>query len=290
MSSGNLHTTVDASAATATLVSIVTISYNQGQFLRSCIASVLEQTYSHIEYIVIDAGSTDGSLEVLRSISDPRFIYISEPDDGPADGLNKGFNRAKGEILYYLNADDVLLPNAIAHIVEYMTSQPSIDVVVGNAYRIDIGGERSGIIYSSHWSLKSYAYGGVTIVQQATFFRREAYFRTTGFNITNRTCWDGELAVDLALTGSTFRYCDTELACFRIHPGSITGSGRMNQQYLADSASLRERVFGVKPQLVVGLISTWYRTIKHLRQPRRTFVRLAELALGSTPSSSSVKP
>lgn len=281
---------LDSPTDTRPLVSIVTISYNQGNFLRSCVASVLEQTYSYLEHIVIDAGSTDGSVEFLRSITDRRFVYVSEPDNGPADGLNKGFNKANGSIFYYLNADDVILPDALAKIINHFTSHRSVDVLVGNAYRIDSSGRRSGVLYSSPWSLKSYAYGGTSIVQQATFFRREAYFRTSGFNPNNKTCWDGELLTDMALAGCTFSYFDTELACFRIHPDSITGSGRMNLQYIADASSLRERIIGVKPRFVIALLSAWYRALKHLRQPMRALTRLPEWAVRFTPTHSFFKP
>lgn len=118
------------------LVSIVTPSFNQGRFLKRTIDSVLSQNYPHIEYIVIDGGSTDDSVNILSSYTD-RFFWISEPDNGQTHAINKGIKRAKGEILAYLNSDDVLTPGAIQKVVDFFLNDPHCDMVYGQADYID---------------------------------------------------------------------------------------------------------------------------------------------------------
>ena len=92
-------------------ISVVTISFNQAKYLRQCIDSVLNQNYQNIEYIIVDPGSTDGSRQIIESYGD-RVIKIFEKDAGPADGLNMGFSRATGDIFYFINSDDYVLPGA----------------------------------------------------------------------------------------------------------------------------------------------------------------------------------
>ncbi len=114
-----------ASDAALPLVSIVTPSYNQGRFLKRTIDSVLMQSYPNIQYVVIDGGSTDESIEILRSYRD-RFYWVSEPDRGQTNAINKGLARANGEILAYLNSDDILAPRAIERVVQYLQKTPNV--------------------------------------------------------------------------------------------------------------------------------------------------------------------
>src|SRR5262249_45676438 len=114
----NLPRVIDA---TLPLVSIITPSYNQGGYIRETIDSVLGQDYQNIEYWVIDGGSTDETIEILERYHDPRFKWVSELDSGQANAINKGLQRAEGEILTYLNSDDLLLPNAIGTAVSFFT-------------------------------------------------------------------------------------------------------------------------------------------------------------------------
>ena len=128
--------------------SIVTISYNQARFLEQAIRSVIEQDYPDVEYIVVDPGSTDGSREIIERYRDRIDKIIFEPDNGPADGLNKGFARATGDIFGFLNSDDYLLPGALATVASEFATAPWKDVLSGHAVIVDADGREINRFYS----------------------------------------------------------------------------------------------------------------------------------------------
>ena len=129
---------------TTPLVSIITPSFNQARYLESTIHSVLDQDYPNIEYIIVDGGSTDGSAEIIHGFSDRLAWWVSEKDHGQTDAINKGFARAKGEILAWLNSDDTYQPHAIAEAVGLLRDRPEVGLVYGDANFIDENGRVIG--------------------------------------------------------------------------------------------------------------------------------------------------
>ncbi|GAI25881.1 unnamed protein product, partial [marine sediment metagenome] len=121
-------------------VSIVTPSYNQAQFLEATMCSVLGQDYPRIEYTICDGGSTDGSVDIMRRHADRLAWWCSEEDKGQADAINKGFERSHGEILAWLNSDDLYIPGALSFVAEYFAAYPEVDVIYGDIDRIDENG------------------------------------------------------------------------------------------------------------------------------------------------------
>jgi glycosyltransferase involved in cell wall biosynthesis len=215
-------------------ISIVTLSYNQRAFLQDAIDSILQQGYPDLEFIVVDPGSTDGSRELIRSYEEQISHVIFEPDRGAADGLNKGFARASGEVFGFLNADDCLLPGALDRVAEFFQSHPRCDMVLGNGYVVDAHGRHLRQVKARDFTVRRYLYGGTRWLQQSTFFRREAFLLSPGFNTENRTSWDGELFVSMAQMGAIVGYIDADLAAFRIHGASISGTGRLVDAYRED--------------------------------------------------------
>lgn len=225
-------------------ISLVTLSFNQIEYLNEALDSVLGQGYPDLEYIVVDPGSKDGSREVIEGRSKEIAHTIFEPDRGAAEGLNKGFSRATGEVYGFLNADDLLMPGSLHRVADFFTRNPKCDLVFGNGYVIDGNGQRVRHYRARAFSVKSYLYGGARWLQQSTFFRSEAFRRSPQFNLENRTCWDGELFVSMVNQGARVGYIDEDLAAFRIHAASITGSGRLNAQYAEDSRRVFEQTLG----------------------------------------------
>jgi glycosyltransferase involved in cell wall biosynthesis len=246
-------------------VSIVTISFNQEKFLERAIRSVLDQDYGDIEYIVIDAGSIDGSREIIERYRSRISKVILEPDKGPADGLNKGFAAASGDIFGYINADDSYLPGAITKAVAAFEMRPDADVIYGHSYIVDGSGQVVRRSRSVPFDLRLYAYGGVIVMQQSTFFRRQAFENAGGFNASNRTSWDGELLIAMARSGSKLAMVDDYWSMYAIYPGSITASIKTNQQYLNDHARMFHTITGLDVDQVstirfyLARIEKWFR-------------------------------
>lgn len=268
-------------------ISIVTISYNQVRFLERAILSVIKQSYSNIEYIVVDPGSTDGSREVIERYRSNIAKIIYEPDDGPADGLNKGFSQASGEIFGYINADDELMPGALKKVADYFScNHRHIDVVSGNGFIIDERGQILKKIISTTFTIKAFTYGAVTFMQQATFIRQDAFWEAGGFNSLNRTCWDAELMTDIAILGKNFDLLNAELALFRMHNlsigSSVSRSIEWKEKYKKDTNRLFRKVIGREKNFTDIFISNIFRIKKWLTHPGAFFFRLAS-KLGMKP-------
>jgi glycosyltransferase involved in cell wall biosynthesis len=225
-------------------VSIVTISFNQARFLEHGIRSVISQGYDDLEYIVVDPGSTDGSREIINRYQDRISKIIFEPDNGPADGLNKGFRNSTGDVLAFVNADDFLLSGALTKVAHVFSNSPDIDVVYGNGYVINAENRILRRIVADPFNLRRFLHGCVTFIQPSMFIRRDAFFSVGGFNVDNKTCWDAELLAELGKTGKKIVRLNAYLSAFRIHDSSISGSGRMRERYLADWERIFRRISG----------------------------------------------
>jgi glycosyltransferase involved in cell wall biosynthesis len=248
-------------------ISVVTIAYNQAEYLEAALRSVLDQDYAHIEYIVVDPGSTDDSRDIIQRYADRITKIVFEPDAGPADGLNKGFSHATGDIFFYINADDIVLPGAFRTIAKHFDQHPDIDIIYGHGMQLDAAGRAVRRLYSTRWGLRAYGYGACNVSQQATYFRSSIFRAVGGFNPKNCTCWDGELLVDMALARGSFLRVPEFLGGFRVHQDSITGSNRLYAEYPQDTARIAEKIFGRPVRRFDALWRILYRGTKSLRHP-----------------------
>ncbi len=167
-------------------ISLVTPSYNQGQFLEETLQSVLHQNYPRLEYIVIDGHSTDGSADIIRRHASELDYWISEPDRGQADAINKGFARASGDILGWLNSDDVLFPDALKLVGEIFARYPQIAWVTGLGANIDTDSRITRTLPPSgrfaSFVKRGWYHGRLLgfIRQEGTFWRRELWEKAGG--------------------------------------------------------------------------------------------------------------
>jgi glycosyltransferase involved in cell wall biosynthesis len=259
-------------------LSIVTISYNQARFLERAIRSVVEQDYPDIEYIVVDPGSTDGSRNIIERYRSLIAKVIYEPDRGPADGLNKGFACATGDIFGYINADDAYLPDAIREVVTTFDNS-NADVIYGDGYIIDEKDRCIRRFLSTSINVRRFALGGVDILQQSTFFTANAYRDVGSFNAENRTCWDGELLFAFAERGKKFLHVPRYWSVFRMYPSSISGSGRLNQQFHRDLGRITETA-KAEYRWILPVAKAATKLEKHLLRPKIALLRLRERVWG----------
>ncbi|NDY83487.1 glycosyltransferase [Orrella sp. NBD-18] len=238
-------------------ISIVTISFNQQQYLPACIESILSQTDCELEYIVVDPGSTDDSRQIIESYGD-RIVRVFERDAGPADGLNRGFARATGDIYGFINSDDYLLPGALKTVTQFFTKHGNNVFVTGQGYTENEHGVRTPIHPNRLTSSNMLHRSGV-VFQQSTFFPAELYKKAGGFNDQNSTCWDYELFLRFLLQGATHQVIEQELAVFRLYQGSISGSGRLEERYYKELDQLFEESLGRKRNTLDKLLTQYQR-------------------------------
>lgn len=204
---------------------IITVSFNQAQYLEQCITSILDQN-EPVEYIIMDGGSTDGSIEIIRKYEDRISYWISEKDNGPANALNKGITRATGEFVGYINSDDYLLPGALKTLRKVMEANPGYDVYYGSGIVNNESQHTTTYVHPTLWHVGVYRAGLSVMFQQANFIRRSFLGDTIRFNERNTTHWDGELLVDLALAKAKFFRFKDVISAFRIHGLSISGGAQ----------------------------------------------------------------
>ena len=203
-------------------VSIVTPSYNQARFLEQTIQSVLGQDYPNLEYFVMDGGSTDGSLEIIQRYAPRLAGWVCEKDRGQTDALNKGFARATGQILAWLNSDDTYEPGAVSAAVAALTSRPDAAAIYGEANFIDENGRVIGRFPAAQTDLPRLRRGYVHVPQQATFFRGDLWRAIGPLDPSFYFAMDYDLWVRLAKRGPLIYLPGQVWANFRLHSGAKT--------------------------------------------------------------------
>lgn len=232
---------------------IITPSFNYGHFIGECLNSVARQDGVTYEHPVMDAGSSDDTASVVARF--PHASFFQEPDKGMSDAINKGFRKAKGEWVMWLNADDTLLPGALASVKEFADKHPEADVIYGCWNFVDADGNFIRKMSLFPFDRGMIANHGCYIASTATFYRRSTTIdKGHLLNINFRAVMDGEYFCRLSAQGKKFAYLPKVLADFRLHDGSISqknlgkrdiDSVLAHQRQLAESRAIR-RVYGMK--------------------------------------------
>jgi len=215
-------------------ISIVTPSFNQAQYLDEALRSVQSQDYSNLEHIVVDGASTDGSIEILRNYSTQarwkHLRWISEPDDGQSDALNKGFRMARGEIIGWLNSDDAYRPRCFHRVIEAFQRFKEADIIYGDCTWIDAGGRLLQLRRETSFSEFVLLYHRVLYIPTtATFMRRRFIDEGNLIDISYRYAMDYEFFLRLTGKGYKFQHISSVLADFRWQPESKSSKAAQHQ-------------------------------------------------------------
>jgi len=223
------------------LVSIITPSYNSVAYIERTIKSVLAQDYKNIEHIIVDGGSTDGTIDIVKKYKHLR--WVSEKDSGQSNAINKGFGMAKGSIIAWLNADDLYFPDAVSKSVSYLLSHPGTAMTYADCEIIDENDKATGKIVSRNYNEFLHLAWFNVIPQPTAFFTKEAYLKAGPLDESLHFCMDWEYWVRLGRTGKLARLplC---LAKFRFIKGTKTFS--QNEKFYGEIKTVC-RKYGVPP-------------------------------------------
>lgn len=220
-------------------VTIVTPSWNSVEFIERTIRSIVSQTYKNIEFIVVDGGSTDGTLDVLKRHTDEISWWVSEKDNGMYHAINKGLARASGEIVAYLNSDDIYYPETISQVVSIFSECPEADLIYGDLDFIDA---KDSILYKQkypNFSAKHFANANYSMIgQPASFWRSSLLKKIGGFDESFKMAADFDFFVRAGSAGKILRV-DRTFAAFRVHEKSLTS--RQLQLNFSEIELMREK-------------------------------------------------
>jgi glycosyltransferase involved in cell wall biosynthesis len=250
----------------APLVTIVTPSLNQVAFLEETIQSVIQQDYPHIEYIIVDGGSTDGSVDIIRTHQQHLKYWVSEPDKGQSNAINKGFAQATGAIFSWLNSDDLLAPSAVRIATHFLSVYPEIGLAYGDRLHIDAKRNVVGVLRCPSHDNGMFK-KNITLPQESTFFRRNVFDSVGGLDEDLHFSMDFDLWCKIARV-SRMRHIPTFMGYFREHgvAKSVTFhdvSKDAHNSFRVEHQRVFQRHFGKK--VPSALMMQWYRLGRQFR-------------------------
>jgi glycosyltransferase involved in cell wall biosynthesis len=229
-------------------LSVITPSYNSAEFIEDAILSVSRQSNVAVEHLVVDGASTDRTLDILKCYADVN--WISEPDRGQSDAINKGFLKARGDLVGWLNADDYYLPGGLAAIAKAAQEHPEADVIYGDCVFVDGEGRIVRSKVEHEFDRAILMYFGCYVPSTSTFFRRRVINSGRLLDCNYRVCMDFEYFARLAHEGFTFHYVPQFIAAFRWH-GNNVSLNRIDRR--AEERLLVQRRFGTTPYSISTL-------------------------------------
>jgi glycosyltransferase involved in cell wall biosynthesis len=237
-------------------ISIVTPSYNQGDFLEETINSVLSQGYPNLEYIIIDGGSKDNSINIIKKYEKYLTYWVSEKDNGQADAIRKGFNKSSGEILAWLNSDDLYTENTLNIIGEYYRDNPQVKLLYGDYFVMDFNGSlRLKKKIKFDYLMCLYAY--LMIPQPSSFFTRDLYYNVGELDVNLDYCMDYDLFLKMGkISEKNIMHIPTPFSIFRLHNDSKSVASQEN--FTKEIRNVRERALGRKWKKTDDILARLY--------------------------------
>ncbi|MBU1014574.1 MAG: glycosyltransferase [Bacteroidetes bacterium] len=219
-------------------ISIITPSYNQAEYLECTIKSVLEQNYPNLEYIIIDGGSTDGSLDIIKKYESHLAYWVSEPDNGQAHAINKGLKRASGDWLGWQNSDDLYYPDTFKGLAEIISKNIHADLIVGNMMLVDSNGNNIRDIKYVQPTYNSLRAEGMVLANQSSFWSRSVHSKIGWLNEELQYSFDYEWFLRLLYVSKAV--CSNEMwGAFRLHGSAKT--------------ALNKELFGKENKKILGV-------------------------------------
>lgn len=239
-------------------ISIVMPSFNQAKFIERSILSILNQNYPNVQLIIIDGGSSDSTVEILKKYTDDIDYWVSEKDAGQSDALNKGFKKADGEIFGWLNSDDIYLPNAFQKIAESFRSNPYSKIIIGDWILIDKSDKFLRRDFAFDFSLNHLIYEGWHIHPQATFWKQDVHQRFGKFDADLHTNMDFQMILLFGRNegNKSFLRIEKCLGAWRQHDDQKTG--HMPEASIQETYILENRYSIVKRRTMHGNFIRFY--------------------------------
>jgi len=248
-------------------ISVVIPSFNAVKFLEKTILSAINQNYPNLELIIIDGGSTDGTLEIIKKYE--KFIYYwkSEKDQGEADAINKGFPIATGELVNEMNADDIFLPGALTIVGNFFRENKDTDVIFGNMLNIDENDKIVGECVYTKFSRIVYQYEGVSIGSQSAFWKRSLFKKVGAHDANLKLSPDYDFFLRLGISGAKFKYLPYFFSAMRRHKGSLTENFAYTPKYFKEMNIIEKR-YGKKKwaEPVLKVYSIGFRILNYFLQ------------------------
>ncbi len=246
-------------------ISVITASYNQGQFLERTILSVINQGYPNLEFIIIDGGSTDNSLEIIKKYENHLYYWVSEKDNGQADAINKGFKIATGDLLCFQNSDDIFYKNSFKLVSEFYKKHPEFDVYFGDILMIDAYDKVLEILKTDNFDIKAQILEGMQVFNQSSYFKKNLGEKLGYIDGNLKFVIDYESVLRWAYNGASFAKVTDLMGAFRKHEDAKTSN--LEPIRVAEHDAVRDKYFKLifknkKPNwfnyFKLRLKKTWY--------------------------------